>query len=112
MSKYSLEHFNCLGSWFLFSTQSICLPQLNVDLFRPKNGGDRETGPFGTDALALDIMRSRDHGLAGYVHYLNACRETQRTTDRQAAVPAVSTWEELESLFATKVCGSRNQRDL
>lgn len=68
--------------------------QLNVDLYLAKNDGGRESG---TDSLALDIMRSRDHGLAGYVNYLNACRRSHENT------PTITTWEQLEPHFSAKV---------
>lgn len=71
--------------------------QLNVDLYRAKNGNDgRESEVFGTDSLALDIMRSRDHGLTGYVHYLNACRKAEQSHE-------TPTWEQLQSRFTAKV---------
>lgn len=78
-------------------------PQLSVDLFRAKNGhdDDRESG---TDSLALDIMRSRDHGLPGYVHYLNACRRGSHAE--------VAAWEQLEQRFRPKVRqGDRDDGD-
>lgn len=69
-----------------------------MDLYRAKNGhaNDRESG---TDSLALDIMQSRDHGLPGYLRYLNACRGSH------GATPAaeVTTWEQLEQRFGAKV---------
>lgn len=73
--------------------------QLNVDLFRAKN---YESHVFGTDSLALDIMRSRDHGLTGYVHYLNLCRHADRRS-----VVMLFTWADVEYMFSAKV--SRTQ---
>lgn len=68
-----------------------------MDLFRAKNG-DRES--FGMDSLALDIIRSRDHGLTSYVHYLNACRKAAASGHETTSV---TTWEELQSQFSAKV---------
>lgn len=68
--------------------------QLNVDLYLAKNDDGRESG---TDSLALDIMRSRDHGLPGYVNYLNACQRSHENT------PTITSWEQLEHHFSAKV---------
>lgn len=65
-----------------------------MDLYRAKNGPDGDT--FGTDSLALDIMRSRDHGLTGYVHYLKACH-------KRINYESPTSWEELASRFSAKV---------
>lgn len=32
-----------------------------------------ESQGVGTDVLALDILRARDHGLAGYTKYVELC---------------------------------------
>lgn len=50
---------------------------------------------IGTDALALDIQRGRDHGLAGYTHYVELC--TGRT---------ITEWEQLRPTMADTVSGS------
>lgn len=36
-----------------------------------------QTQNIGTDVLALDILRGRDHGLAGYTKYLELCTNTK-----------------------------------
>lgn len=47
---------------------------------------------IGTDALALDIQRGRDHGLAGYTRYVELC------TGR-----AISEWEQLRPTMGATV---------
>lgn len=55
-----------------------------------------EGGAFGSDSLALDIQRSRDHGLQGYVKYVSLCKGQD-----------VNSWNDLEAVMETKV---RNMR--
>lgn len=51
-----------------------------------------EGGAFGSDSLALDIQRSRDHGLQGYVKYLSLCKGQE-----------ITSWHDLKSVIETKV---------
>lgn len=51
-----------------------------------------EGGAFGSDSLALDIQRSRDHGLQGYVKYLSLCTGQE-----------ITSWHDLKSVMETKV---------
>lgn len=62
----------------------------DVSRFLYRTGGQE----IGTDALALDIQRGRDHGLAGYTRYVELC--TGRT---------ISEWEQLRPTMADAVSG-------
>lgn len=44
--------------------------------YRFQNSEQRSVG---TDVLALDILRGRDHGLSGYTQYLELCTKRQIT---------------------------------
>lgn len=48
------------------------------NLYRFRNDEQKHVG---TDVLALDILRSRDHGLNGYVKYLELCTKDHSITD-------------------------------
>lgn len=56
---------------------------------------------IGTDALALDIQRGRDHGLSGYTAYVELCTGQPRPTDWQALRPLMSmpNIERLRSIY-------------
>lgn len=47
------------------------------NLYRFRNDEQKHVG---TDVLALDILRGRDHGLNGYVKYLELCTEDHNIT--------------------------------
>lgn len=49
---------------------SSIVDDLSMELYRCNHPGFNQ---FGTDALALDIMRGRDHGLAPYYKYVSQC---------------------------------------
>lgn len=66
-----------------------------MGLYEERNGPDASL--FGTDSLALDIMRSRDHGLPGYVHYLNRCSDSGGTGQHY------KTWKDLEAVINPQV---------
>lgn len=44
---------------------------------------------FGTDVLALDIMRGRDHGLAGYIKYASICQKNK----------SIQQWSDLRNII-------------
>lgn len=48
------------------------------NLYRFRNDEQKHVG---TDVLALDILRGRDHGLNGYVKYLELCTEDHSISD-------------------------------
>lgn len=50
--------------------------------------------PVGTDVLALDIIRGRDHGLAKYIKYVEACGKRR-----------IRSWTDLRDYIADKVFG-------
>lgn len=47
---------------------------------------------LGTDVLALDILRGRDHGLSGYTKYLELCSKRQ-----------IANWTDLEPYINKEV---------
>lgn len=51
-----------------------------------------EQKAVGTDVLALDILRGRDHGLASYTQYLELCTKRR-----------VSNWTDLERFISNEV---------
>ncbi|XP_059610115.1 peroxidase [Phlebotomus argentipes] len=59
---------------------------LGMQLFRATSA---HVGTFGTDSLALDIARSRDHGLPGYIHYVKLCQGKN-----------VNSWNELKDIIS------------
>lgn len=46
----------------------------------------------GTDVLALDLLRGRDHGLSDYKSYLEGCTNTK-----------ITTWEDLKPYITEMV---------
>lgn len=75
-----------INSYFL----SLIVNLLQVIEYRFRASPDQD---IGTDVLALDIQRGRDHGLAGYTKYLEICTG-QRIAD----------WSDLERrIMSTKV---------
>ncbi|XP_063703454.1 peroxidase-like [Culicoides brevitarsis] len=61
---------------------------LSNQLFRTIHS---EGEAFGSDSLALDIQRSRDHGLQSYIKYVNHCKDLE-----------ITSWEDLEAVMETK----------
>lgn len=57
-----------------------------------------EQKAVGTDVLALDILRGRDHGLNSYTHYLELC------TNRH-----ISNWTDLQPFINDEVCTHSHQ---
>lgn len=48
--------------------------------------------PVGTDILALDIIRGRDHGLSKYIKYVEACNKIN-----------IRSWDDLRTFIDDKV---------
>ena len=47
---------------------------------------------FGTDSLALDIIRGRDHGINGYTKYLEKCKNIK-----------INNWTDLQGIIQPHV---------
>lgn len=60
------------------------------NFYRFKNSEQKHVG---TDVLALDILRGRDHGLNGYTKYLEFCTE-----DRN-----IKSWADLQRYISLEV---------
>lgn len=52
---------------------------------------------MGTDVLALDILRGRDHGLHTYKNYLELCTKT-----------SIQSWNDLRPFINPEVNGIKN----
>lgn len=73
----------------------------DVTRYRFQYSTDSDGGGGGTDVLALDILRGRDHGLRRYIEYVRLCSTGGRT--------AVQSWDDLRELIDDKVCIYRKE---
>lgn len=64
---------------------------LSTELYSCPHSGFEK---FGTDSLAIDIMRGRDHGITGYYKYASYC--LNRTIESWADLVGILRSEDLE----------------
>lgn len=64
---------------------SSYVDDLAIQLYRSKM---HDSQVFGTDSLALDIQRSRDHGIPSYVNYIKKCLNIR-----------ITNWEDLRHII-------------
>lgn len=63
----------------ILTENAMAMDSANVDDLTMQYYRSHPNGfePFGSDVLALDIMRGRDHGLASYIKYVAVCLNKQ-----------------------------------